>query len=202
MNMGYISDTARNRTHDLFRPKREPIPLGHSDGLLYYSKDIRSFIKCTSDVEKLVEKWQGIWILFLFVDVENRKSFNDTPPHPSDHHISSIQTAGFQPWVGAKWITIDTRVRLKLPLPLLYTKVIAFFPGDNFGFDAVVHPRRLHHFRERERASVSQRGEGLQLPSNIRSDHAPHPVHNELHVLESDLEEAERIVRGRWHADM
>ena len=33
MNMGYISDTARNRTHDLFHPKREPIPLGHSDGL-------------------------------------------------------------------------------------------------------------------------------------------------------------------------
>ena len=32
MNMGYISDTARNRTHDLFRPKREPIPLDHSDG--------------------------------------------------------------------------------------------------------------------------------------------------------------------------
>ena len=30
MNMGYISDTARNRAHDLFRPKREPIPLGHS----------------------------------------------------------------------------------------------------------------------------------------------------------------------------
>ena len=33
MNMGYISDTARNRTHNLLRPKREPIPLGHSDGL-------------------------------------------------------------------------------------------------------------------------------------------------------------------------
>ena len=32
MNMGYISDTARNRTHNLFRPKRESIPLGHSDG--------------------------------------------------------------------------------------------------------------------------------------------------------------------------
>ena len=32
MNMGYISDTARNRTHNLFRPKRELIPLGHSDG--------------------------------------------------------------------------------------------------------------------------------------------------------------------------
>ena len=31
MNMGYISDTARNRTHNLFRPEREPIPLGHSD---------------------------------------------------------------------------------------------------------------------------------------------------------------------------
>ena len=32
MNMGYISDTARNRTHNLFRPKRKPITLGHSDG--------------------------------------------------------------------------------------------------------------------------------------------------------------------------
>ena len=32
MNMGYISDTARNRTHNLFRPKREPIALGHSGG--------------------------------------------------------------------------------------------------------------------------------------------------------------------------
>ena len=34
INMGYISDTARNRTHNLFRPNREPIPLGHNDGLL------------------------------------------------------------------------------------------------------------------------------------------------------------------------
>ena len=34
MNMGYISDIARNRTHNLFRPKRESIPLGHSDGHL------------------------------------------------------------------------------------------------------------------------------------------------------------------------
>ena len=33
MNMGYISDTIRNRTHNLIRHKREPIPLGHSDGL-------------------------------------------------------------------------------------------------------------------------------------------------------------------------
>ena len=36
MNMGYISDTARNRSHNLFRPKREPIPLGHSDGQCVY----------------------------------------------------------------------------------------------------------------------------------------------------------------------
>ena len=32
MNMGYISDTARNRTHNPFHPKQEPIPLGHNDG--------------------------------------------------------------------------------------------------------------------------------------------------------------------------
>ena len=37
MNMGYISDTARSRTRNLFRPKWEPIPLGHSDGLSRYS---------------------------------------------------------------------------------------------------------------------------------------------------------------------
>ena len=36
MNMGYISDTARNRTHNLFRPKQEPILLGHSDGLFIF----------------------------------------------------------------------------------------------------------------------------------------------------------------------
>ena len=34
MNMGYISDIARNRIHSLFRLKKEPIPLGHSGGLL------------------------------------------------------------------------------------------------------------------------------------------------------------------------
>ena len=34
MNMGNISDTARNRTHNLFRPKREPMRLGHNDGSL------------------------------------------------------------------------------------------------------------------------------------------------------------------------
>ena len=32
----YISDTARNRTHNLFRPKRKPIPLGNSDGQLIH----------------------------------------------------------------------------------------------------------------------------------------------------------------------
>ena len=34
MNMGYISDTARNRTHNLFRPKREMIPLDYRDELI------------------------------------------------------------------------------------------------------------------------------------------------------------------------
>ena len=39
VNMGYISDTARNRAHNLFRPKREPIPLGHGDGILCFLKN-------------------------------------------------------------------------------------------------------------------------------------------------------------------
>ena len=35
MNMGYISVTARNRTHNLFHPKWESIPLDHSEGLSF-----------------------------------------------------------------------------------------------------------------------------------------------------------------------
>ena len=50
MNMGDISDTARNRTHNLFRPKREPMPLGHSDGLNY-------FVPNRTKVETLDAKW-------------------------------------------------------------------------------------------------------------------------------------------------
>ena len=42
INMGYISDTARNRTHNLFRPKREPIPLGHSPRCLRQKSHIAS----------------------------------------------------------------------------------------------------------------------------------------------------------------
>ena len=49
MNMGYIYDTARNRTHNLFRdfrPKRESIPLGHSDGHFFAQVNIHR--KCTN----------------------------------------------------------------------------------------------------------------------------------------------------------
>ena len=31
VSIGYVSDTARIRTRNLFRPKCAPIPLGHSD---------------------------------------------------------------------------------------------------------------------------------------------------------------------------
>ena len=49
MNTGYISDTARNRAHNLFRPKREPIPLCYSDGhhceyrfpIFHFDEDIK-----------------------------------------------------------------------------------------------------------------------------------------------------------------
>ena len=37
MNMGYISDTARNQTHNLFHPKRELIPLGHCERTIYFT---------------------------------------------------------------------------------------------------------------------------------------------------------------------
>ena len=42
---GILSGTARNRTHDLFRPKWEPIPLGHSNNhasssFLYFANHV------------------------------------------------------------------------------------------------------------------------------------------------------------------
>ena len=42
VNMGYISDAARNRSHNLFRPKRVSIPLGNTDGLHFLSWSRRS----------------------------------------------------------------------------------------------------------------------------------------------------------------
>ena len=51
MNMGYIFDTARNRTHNLFRPKREPIPLGHSDGLIWPPRIRLSFSGTRWDIQ-------------------------------------------------------------------------------------------------------------------------------------------------------
>ena len=50
MNMGYMSDTARNRTHNLFRPKRESIPLGHSD---WWNKRRRYSSAITSPVTRI-----------------------------------------------------------------------------------------------------------------------------------------------------
>ena len=63
MNMGCISETARNRTHNLFRPKREPIQLGHSDGLSYVSR---------------WNWWRSDWVItveILFSNRNERKSF-------------------------------------------------------------------------------------------------------------------------------
>ena len=43
MNMGYISDTARNRAHNLSHINREPIQLGHNDD--YETNRILSFFR-------------------------------------------------------------------------------------------------------------------------------------------------------------
>ena len=77
MNMGYISDTARNRTHNLLHPKREPIPLGHSDGqghsdrhipysvwfftLYWYWRNTCMYYYCSLS-------WRGPWMVSWSVD--------------------------------------------------------------------------------------------------------------------------------------
>ena len=60
MNMGNISDTARNRTHNLFRPKRELIPLGHS-----------------TKICKLISFYMLVHARANAVPVENMNNYND-----------------------------------------------------------------------------------------------------------------------------
>ena len=73
MNMGYISDTARNRTHNLFRLKREPIPLRHSDGLIQDTLISQPVNKITAQFQRLYHCLQ-VWnprklrILYLLCD--------------------------------------------------------------------------------------------------------------------------------------
>ena len=38
INMGYVSDTARNQTRNLFHRKRAPVLLGHNDGQMENKK--------------------------------------------------------------------------------------------------------------------------------------------------------------------
>ena len=55
MNMGYISDTVRNRTHNLIRHKREPIPLGHSDGL--ENDSVKSIVTVSDSCNNAVQSF-------------------------------------------------------------------------------------------------------------------------------------------------
>ena len=85
MNMGYISDTARNRTHNLFRPKREPIPLCHSDGQFFgllssrmssflYSHDVvtachRLFVTKLTSLKSIC-RFSKKMIAYIFISVD------------------------------------------------------------------------------------------------------------------------------------
>ena len=77
MNMVYVSDTASNRTHNLFRPKCVPIPLGHIDGRMYgvslkdrkRSEDLYSLLGVQS-VAEVVRRGRLIWFGMWNVRVE------------------------------------------------------------------------------------------------------------------------------------
>ena len=68
MNMGYISDTARNRTHNLFRPKREPIPLGHNDVYVimwYWTMKLTIWTLADAPSELGIQSSASLFVLFL-----------------------------------------------------------------------------------------------------------------------------------------
>ena len=59
--MGYISDTARNRTHNLFRPKREPIP-GHNDGCFLHPTK-HDTLGCQTKYYGCLEAMHCLWLM-------------------------------------------------------------------------------------------------------------------------------------------
>ena len=64
MNMGYISDTPGIRTHNLVRPKQEPIPLGHSRSVgMSFSKFLSNNIDAWGPSIKYVtlQRGEGVW---------------------------------------------------------------------------------------------------------------------------------------------
>ena len=85
MNMGYISDTARNRTHNLFRPKCAPIPLGHSDG--------QTRIYTAEAVRYRHLPWQPTTFAWLFSDVfTNKWSMYSVYAPKRGHNYSTCNT--------------------------------------------------------------------------------------------------------------
>ena len=86
MNMGYISDTARNRAHNLFRPKREPIALGHSDGLEYVHGI--SCLHILNGFVPLLTLYSSSISLLLscYFSLISNKNISDTIPSPSRHY--------------------------------------------------------------------------------------------------------------------
>ena len=68
MSMGYISDTARNRTHNLFRPKQESIPLSHSDSYVEWRPLYEMGAKILGEIGKMLGQGPGgywIWSRYM-----------------------------------------------------------------------------------------------------------------------------------------
>jgi len=76
--MGYISDTARNRTHNLFRPKQESIPLSHSDSYVEWRPLYEMGAKILGEIGKMLGQGPGVLNLIkiyeqiLFTGIEQR----------------------------------------------------------------------------------------------------------------------------------
>ena len=115
MNMRYISDTARNRTHNLFRHKREPIPLGHSDGL----KDPMSQIFCMA-------KKGGP---FPFNTIENRKRFYKLKYCICNRYINKLDIFSFYPCSVCRWVEVAYSPHIPPLVPQPPSVFICFLTG-------------------------------------------------------------------------
>ena len=82
INVGYISDTARNRTHNLYCPKREPMPLCHSDGLrrfVCFPSKLSIIFHPSYSFSKLVQFCRFVFKLLVHISLSSpADSINDS----------------------------------------------------------------------------------------------------------------------------
>ena len=104
----YISDTARNRTHNLFRPKREPIPLGHSVLMFIRTSLINAFQVLSCSPHHQLPAIIKDYNLFPAINSPSSTPYHQFPtmislPSILEHHSPTISFPSSAPTISSPW---------------------------------------------------------------------------------------------------